>query len=122
MAITRTQLEAATEALALVLRFDRAADAVLHDFFGARRALGSHDRAFIADSVYGVLRRKRTVDRLAAGGNPRQLLLAYLLRPAGVSARELAGVLGADEQEWAARVRAAALGGGSLADRTELPD
>ena len=37
-AITRAQLEAATEALALALRFDRPADAVLHDFFRSRHA------------------------------------------------------------------------------------
>jgi 16S rRNA (cytosine967-C5)-methyltransferase len=122
MAITRTQLEAATEALALALRFDRPADAVLHGFFGARRALGSHDRGFVADSVYGVLRRKRTVDRLAPGGTARQLLLAWLVRPAGVSVREIAGLLAPREQEWLVRVRAAPLDAPDLATRAELPD
>ena len=41
MSITRTQLDAAAEALALVLKFDRPADSVLHDFFRAQRALGA---------------------------------------------------------------------------------
>jgi len=122
MAITRIQLDAAAEALALALRFDRPADAVLHDFFGARRVLGAHDRAFVADAVYGVLRRKRTVDRLAPDGTPRQLLLAWLVRPAGISVREIAGLLEPGEQEWIVRVRAAPLDAPDIATRAELPD
>ena len=122
MPITRTQLNAAAEALGLVLRFDRPADAVLHEFFGARRALGAHDRAFIADSIYGVLRRKCTVDRLAADGSPRRRLLAWLVRPAGISARELGPLLAPAEREWLARVRAAPLDSADIAARAELPD
>jgi 16S rRNA (cytosine967-C5)-methyltransferase len=87
MAITRAQIDAATEALVLALKFDRPADSVLHDFFRARRALGARDRAFVADAVYGVLRRKRTVEWLAPPGEPRRLLLAYLVRVVGVSVR-----------------------------------
>ena len=122
MTITRTRLDAAAEALALVLRFERPADAVLHEFFGARRALGAHDRAFVADSVFGILRRKRSVDRLAADGSPRQRLLAYLVRPAGVSVRELAPLIGPGEREWLAQVRATPLDSPDLAARAELPD
>lgn len=120
--ITRTHLEAATEALGLVLKFDRPADSVLHDFFRARRALGAHDRAFVAESVYGVLRRKRTVDHVAPGGAPRQMLLAYLARLAGASVRELTPLLRPGEQEWLARVKAVPLEGLPLAVRAELPD
>ncbi len=122
MPITRTQLAAAAEALGLVLRFDRPADNVLHDFFGARHALGAHDRAFVAESVYGVLRRKRTVDRLAPGGTPRQLLLAWLVRPAGISVREISALLDTIEREWIVQVRAAPLGAPDIAMRAELPD
>ena len=105
-----------------MLRFDRPADAVLHDFFGARRALGASDRAFVADSVFGVLRRKRTVDLLAADGTPRQRLLAYLVRPAGVSVRELSALLDPGEPEWLARVRATPLDPGDVTARAELPE
>jgi 16S rRNA (cytosine967-C5)-methyltransferase len=122
MPITRSQLDAATEALRLVLKFDRPADSVLHDFFGAHRELGSHDRALVADSVYGVLRRKLTVDHLAPGAIPRSLLLAYLVRIAGVSVRELASVLKADESSWLVRVKAVPLEALSPAVRTELPE
>jgi 16S rRNA (cytosine967-C5)-methyltransferase len=122
VAITRTQLEAATEALGLALKFDRPADAVLHEFFRARHALGSHDRAFVAEAVYGVLRRKRTVDHLAPGGSPRRMLLAYLARIRGISIRELAGLLKQDESSWLSGIKAQSLDDLPLALRAELPD
>ena len=122
MAITPAQLDAATEALTLALKFDRPADSVLHDFFGARRALGSHDRAFVADAVYGVLRRKRSLETVVPGAGPRQLILSYLFKINSLSVRELSGLLSADEREWASGVKAASLDGAPLAIRTELPD
>ena len=122
MAITRSQLDAAVEALALALKFDRPADTVLHDFFRAHRALGSHDRAFVAEAVYGVLRRKRTIDHLAPGGSPRRMLLAYLARMGGTSIRELTTVTTQDEQSWLTRVKAQPLEDLPLALRAELPD
>jgi len=122
MAITRTQLEAAAAALQLALKFDRPADSVLHDFFRDHRALGGRDRAFVADTVYGVLRRKRTVDQLAPDAAPRHLLLAYLARVAGASVRELASATNPNEQAWLAQVKAAPLEGLSLPVRAELPD
>jgi len=122
VAITRSQLEAAVEALALALRFDRPADTVLHEFFGARRALGSRDRAFVAEAVYGVLRRKRTVDHVAPGAAARRMLLAYLARAGGTSIREFASVSTQEEQSWLAGVKAQSLEGLPLSLRAELPD
>jgi 16S rRNA (cytosine967-C5)-methyltransferase len=122
MSSTRPQLEAAAEALRLTLKFDRPADLVLREFFRAHRALGALDRAFVADAVYGVLRRKRTVDRLAPGGVPRPMLLAWLARVAGISVRELAALLTEDESAWLARVKSASLDELPLAVRAELPD
>jgi 16S rRNA (cytosine967-C5)-methyltransferase len=120
--ITRTQLDAAAEALGLALKCDRPADTVLHDFFGARRALGQRDRAFIADAVYGVLRRKRTVEHLAPGAPPRSLLLAWLARIAGVSVRDLDPLLKPDEAAGLARVKAAPLENLPLSVQVDLPD
>ncbi len=122
MSITRTQLEAAAQALELALKFDRPADSVLHDFFREQRALGGLDRALVADTVYGVLRRKRTVDHLVPDGAPRHQLLAYLARIAGVSIRELASATHPNEQSWLAKIKAEPLEGLSLPVRAELPD
>jgi 16S rRNA (cytosine967-C5)-methyltransferase len=122
VSVTRTQLDAATDALRLVLRFDRAADAVLHDYFRDRRELGSRDRAFVAEAVYGVLRRKRTVDHIAPGGPPRRMLLGYLARLGGSSVRELAAAATEEELSWLAGVKAQPLEDLPLALRAELPD
>jgi 16S rRNA (cytosine967-C5)-methyltransferase len=122
MPLSRPQLESATEALGLALKFDRPADSVLHDFFRQHHELGSRDRSFVAESVYGVLRRKRTVEHLAQDGGPRRMLLAYLARIAGVSVRELAGTTVPAEQRWLAQVKAEPLDALPLAVRLELPD
>jgi 16S rRNA (cytosine967-C5)-methyltransferase len=122
MALTRSQLEASTKALELVLAFDRPADAVLHDFFRAQHALGSHDRAFVGDAVYGVLRRMRTLEHLVTGRGPRFMVLAWLARYASASVRDLAPLLGTDEAKWLAGVKAVALDALPLAVRLELPD
>jgi 16S rRNA (cytosine967-C5)-methyltransferase len=122
MAFTRSQLEASTKALERVLVFDRPADAVLHDFLRAHRSLGSRDRAFIGDAVYGVLRRKRTLEYLVSGRGPRAMVLAWLARYAGVSVRELAPLVSADEAKWLAGLKATPLDGLPLAVRLELPE
>ncbi|MBI4195203.1 MAG: RsmB/NOP family class I SAM-dependent RNA methyltransferase [Betaproteobacteria bacterium] len=121
MTIHRHQIEAAAEALTRVLKFERPADVVLHHFFREQRALGSHDRGFVAESVFGVLRHKQLLDHLAPGVPPRRLLLAHLTRIAGVSARELAPLLGRDESGWIAGIKAQPLGSLPLAIRAELP-
>ena len=119
---TRTQLDAAAEALALALKFERPADAVLHEFFRAQRELGASDRAFVADAVYGVLRRKRTVELLAPDAAPREMLLAWLARLGGISVRELAPLLKQEELAWLAQLKAVPLDGLPLAIQAELPD
>jgi 16S rRNA (cytosine967-C5)-methyltransferase len=120
--IHRHQLEAASEVLRQVLKFDRPADAVLHDFFREQRGLGSHDRGFVAEAVFGVLRRKRFLDHLVGDAVPRRLLLACLTRVAGVSVRELAPSLERDEFEWIAGIRAAVPDELPLGVMAELPD
>ncbi len=95
---------------------------MLHEFFGEHRALGVHDRAFVADAVYGVLRRKRSLECVAPAAEPRRLLLAYLFKINSLSIRELSGLLSADERAWAAEAKAVKFDGMALAVRAELPD
>ncbi len=122
MPILPSQLEAAAETLRNVLRFEHPADAVLSRYFREHRQLGQHDRAFIAESVFGVLRHKRLLDHLAGGATPRRLLLASLARIAGISGRELHAVLTDDEAAWLAGIRAASPGDLPLAVQAEFPD
>lgn len=120
--VQRHQLDAATQALGTVLTFERPADVVLHDFFRSRPALGSHDRAFVAESVFGVLRRKRLVDLVAPHATPRRMLLAYLARVGGMSVRELAPLLAREETEAVSRMKAVPLDDLPLGVAAELPD
>src|SRR5262245_50458563 len=122
MPFVHAPLEAATTALNLVLKFDRPADSVLHDFFRAQRKLGAHDRAFIAETVYGVLRRKRTVEYVAPGATPRRVVLAYLARTAGSRFRDLTALVRPGEQDGLARVKAVGLETAPLPIRADLPD
>ncbi len=122
MIIHSGQLDAAAEALRIVLKFEQPADSVLSNFFRSHRKLSQLDRAFIAESIFGLLRRKRLVDHLCTDGSPRRALLAYLTRAAGVSMRELSPALTGDEAEWVARLKATATGELPLAVQADLPD
>jgi 16S rRNA (cytosine967-C5)-methyltransferase len=118
----RNLLDAAAEVLVAVLRFDHPADGVLSRYFRGHHALGQHDRAFVAESVFGVLRHKRTLDHLSDEGDARRLLLAWAVRHAGMSLRELAAALRPSEAEWLARLKAADASALPPCVRAEFPD
>ena len=122
MSITSAQLTAAEAALQRILTFEYPADAVLSRFFRAHHKLGARDRAFIAEAAFGVLRRKRLLDRLTENGPPRALLLGWLARVAGMSSRELAPLLKRDEGDWLGRLRGRTADGQSLGEQAEVPD
>lgn len=120
--ISTAQFTAALEALREVLTFHHPADAVLSHFFRNRRGIGQHDRAFIAETVFGVLRRKLLLDYLAQGTNLRMTVLLWLARFSGRSTRDLASVLRPGEAEWLAEKKAVAIDGLPLHVRADLPD
>ncbi len=122
MPLTSGQLQAAADVLRLVLKFEHPADSVLSNYFRSHRKLSQHDRAFIAESVFGLLRRKRLVDHLCKEDSPRLALLTYLTRAAGVSMRELSAALTEDESAWVARLKATTTGELPLAVQADLPD
>ena len=97
------------------------ADVTLHQFFRARRQLGQHDRAFIAEGVFAVLRRLRSLSAQAGTSAVRPLAIGAAIRELGLSLRELEPALSADEQAWARefKTRKATLSAAELAD---LPD
>jgi len=103
---SHSRLDEATSALTRVLTFDYPADAVLSRYFRDREALGQQDRAFVAESVFGVLRRKLLLDYIAPDATPRQLLLLWLSRIAGYSGRELGALCSSDETQWLNNTRA----------------
>ena len=120
--ITQNQFTAALDALRAVLAFRHPADAVLSHFFREHRQLGQQDRAFVAESVFGVLRRKLLLDHLIEGGTLRVSLLLWLARFAGRSARELTPLLKPGEAEWLADKKAVAIDALPLTLRADLPE
>ena len=113
------RLNEAASALIRVLTFDYPADAVLSRYFRERPQLGQQDRAFIAEAVFGVLRRKFWLDHLAPQANVRQLLLLWLARIAGHSSRELGTLCSSEELQWLNSTRAQ--GPLSLTAEADLP-
>ena len=121
--ISRAVLDQAVQVLGNVLSFQHPADSVLSRYFREQRSLGQRDRAFIAESVYAVLRRLRWLRRLAGfRATPRQLLLAWLVRGEGLSLRRLDAALNAEEKSWAGEIKAKEVGDETLCERTDLPD
>ncbi|MDR2259583.1 MAG: RsmB/NOP family class I SAM-dependent RNA methyltransferase [Azoarcus sp.] len=113
----------AAAALDHVLEFEHPADAALSRYFREHRALGRRDRAFIAETVYAIVRRLRWLHRLSGpGAPPRRLLLAWLARGAGWAMRQFDGLVSEEERNWIEAVKALELDEGSLAERADLPD
>src|SRR5688572_30153205 len=81
------------------------ADAVLSAYFRSARSLGQHDRAFVAETVFGVLRRRYGLEYQTGAATARQLLLAYLSRVQGVSLRQLEPLLNPADTQWAAALK-----------------
>ncbi len=121
MKISTPQLAAAEEVLGHVLTMTQPADAVLSGYFRAHRQLGQHDRAFVAETVFGVLRRRYGLEYHTGAATPRRLLLAYLNRVHGVSLRQLEPLLGRDDAQWAAALKAQPDSAPPLHVAAELP-
>ena len=115
-------LRQAAMALATVLGPHGPADAKLSAYFRENRKLGVKDRAFIAESVYQVLRRRRLLEYLADGSDARRLLLAALLRLQGISLGKLTPLLSKQQIEWAQAIKAKSTENLPAAIQADLPD
>ena len=110
-----------------ILDFNSPADVKLSDFFRNNRDLGTKDRAFVAESVYGVLRRLRYLSTVTANeekdpDDSRKLILAWLLRMQGKSIRELEPVLSEQQIEWAHTIKAKSTENLPLAVQADVRD
>ena len=90
------------------------ADSTLKRFFREHPELGQHDRAFVAELAFAVLRHLRLLEQLGAQRSTRRLALASLTVAFGISVRELAPLLRREEETWLAQLRSQAqIGAGS---------
>ena len=115
---TRALLAHAEAALAELLTFSRPADQALSAYFRSHRNLGQQDRAFIAETVFAVLRRKRSLEAAAGSAAPHALAIAALIRVFGLSGRALDD----NDAALATRVKAAQTGAFAQAVQADLPD
>jgi 16S rRNA (cytosine967-C5)-methyltransferase len=120
---TPALLRHAEALLSEVLRFALPADGVVSNYFRQHRELGHADRAFIAEAVFAVLRRKRSLAARCAGDvGSRRLLLAALACLQGMNRRELEAVLSESESKWLAQAKAVRIEDLPAAVRLDLPD
>ena len=106
MTIHANQLSSLAAAIERVRRFEEPADNGLRAFFRAHPEMGQHDRAFVAEGVFALLRRMRSLETLAATAEPRKLALAVLVREFGHSVRELKPLLNSADALWTAAFKA----------------
>jgi 16S rRNA (cytosine967-C5)-methyltransferase len=116
------QLAHAEALAAELLRFAGPADQTVSRYFRAHHELGQSDRAFVAESVYAVLRRRRSLEAAVGASAPRALLIAALARVQGMSARALHEGLRKGEEVLVARARAAKEASWPPAVTADLPD
>ncbi|MEW6678086.1 MAG: RsmB/NOP family class I SAM-dependent RNA methyltransferase [Pseudomonadota bacterium] len=127
--MTPQDLAYAVEAVELCLDFAHPADGRLSAFFRHYPKLGGRERGLVAETAYGVLRRLRTLEYLAAGEGgkaptPRRLVLAWLARFGGHNLRELEPLVGKSRKdlEWLRTMKSQDLGALSPAQTLDLPD
>ena len=114
---TPARLAHAEAALAELAGLARPADQAMSAYFRRHRELGQQDRAFVAEAVFAVLRRRRSLEAAAGSAEPRALLAAALVRVFGLSGRALDA-----DPELTARLKSFRPETLSDAERADLPD
>jgi len=109
--MTPNLIRQAAVMLSNLLEFNSPADAKLSEFFRNNRDLGTKERAFVAESVYGVLRRLRFLSTVTASDDndvddARKLVLAWMLRIQGMSIQKIEPMLNEQQLEWARSIKA----------------
>jgi len=125
--MTPNLIRQAAVVLSNLLDFNSPADAKLGDFFRNNRDLGTKERAFVAESVYGVLRRLRFLSTVTANeendpDDARKLILAWMLRIEGMSIQKLEGILTEQQKEWAIAIKAKSTDNLPLAVQADVRD
>lgn len=127
----RARFGQAAELLGLLLVFQYPADVLIGRYFHEYRGMGSRDRGFAAETVYGCLRHKRELEALyepvfkpeTDKDHARWLAGAWLLKYGGWSVRALAEAgFNGNAVALVERLRALDLFEFPLAVRANLPD
>ena len=122
MRLTLAHLDMATAALRAVLPLKFPADAILRNFFRENPKLGASDRAFCAETIFGILRHRFFLENAAPSAAPRSLLLAYLVKFHGLNVRELAPLVSEAEAKSLAGIKGTSVESQPLSVQAEFPD
>jgi len=102
------------------------ADKQMEGYFRQHRDLGVRDRGFVAETVYGCLRRRRFLEYALSNetaAQPEAMVAAYALSVQGRSARNLEEIgFSGDARVLAARIRSLDRASLPVPVRTDLPD
>lgn len=125
--MTPNLIRQASVMLSNLLEFNSPADAKLSEFFRNNRDLGTKERAFVAESVYGVLRRLRFLSTVTASDDSdvddaRKLVLAWMLRIQGMSIQKMESMLNEQQLEWAKAIKAKSTENLPLAVQADVRD
>jgi 16S rRNA (cytosine967-C5)-methyltransferase len=112
----------ATAALRAVLPLKFPADAILRNFFRENPKLGATDRAFCAETIFGILRHRFFLENAAPSTAPRSLLLAYLVKFQGLNVRELAPLVSEAEAKSLAGIKGTSVESQPLSVQAGFPD
>jgi 16S rRNA (cytosine967-C5)-methyltransferase len=120
--LNRALLDAVVSALTVMLPARAPADAQLRQFFRDHRSLGQKERAFVADTVYAALRRRRMLEHMTPHATPREIALATLVKVQGIGVGQIEAELRGDEKGWLAHLKAQDLEALPFEIRADLPD
>ncbi len=121
MRLIPEHLDIAAAAIRAVLPLEYPADGILRRFFRDHHLLGVQERAFVAETVFGLLRHRLFLEQTVELATPRALLLAYLVKFHGINLREITPLVSESEATWLKEVKGMAVGEQSLAIQTEFP-
>lgn len=121
MRLIPAHLDMATAALRAVLPLEFPADSLLRNFFRENPKLGANDRAFVAETVFGILRHRFFLENAVRSATPRSLLLAYLVKFQGLNLRELTPLVSETEAKSLATIKAMSVESQPLSIQAEFP-
>ncbi len=114
-------LDAQTELIGRVLRFEQPAERVVAEFAREHRALGARDRRVLADGIFALLRRLALFRHFAASGaGPLERRLAIVSWRG--DEQVLQGALSASDRAWLERCRSVDVAALPEALRHNLPE
>lgn len=122
MHLIPSQLDKTVAAIRALLPLEFPADAILRRFFKENPKLGANDRAFIAETTFGILRHRLFLEHNVEPKTPRSLLLAYLFRFQGFNLNQLKVWASESEMKWLPAIKAIRMDTQPFALQAELPD